>query len=754
MDFQKLNLFSLYKHFVNKKIRNLIFKDIKETQNLPTFNEDFVYKSHEKLALDSIGDYFDAYYDASRYYNTELNTTEENILPIGLVSSDAFGNFQFAHRTFAEFFIANFISREILEQKFTSKNVLNIAMQMFLDILNSAYVDASTAKLFLESSLQLFHHKDFSKMKKIQNAFDIKFKSVHDHFFQTLSVSNLTLVNFIEFISIHLATNEVQIQTFWFSESESFLPNMAQFGSLNVTKHILKIAKQIFNQKRLKNIFEYTNFDNCGSILCLAALNENFEVFKYLAKEVKIMFFEKGEKELLTKIIPMAPNHVKFLRAFQYLKSNLNGSEWKMALTKYNDDNENIFQQACKTVEFNSLEIIITEIKSNSPLELKEMLQSENYHDYTALMFAMENKSKYFLQKVLNIIEEHFEETELKYYLTCSHDDRGTAFHVASFLQTEKGFLKVKDFFLKYLGKDQMKKIMVLKDKRGKNVLMEWLNEDDNVVMLLWDFIRELFDKNAANEILLSNIHNKGIDAISRNLHVFLPFILQTCSIEEKHALILNLIQYPRLLSIPYFQKLFESSNETLKAAFLTELFRTRNENIFHSMNVVFVPGLFEFLVQKSSSFLSPEQVKGALFIRTNEVSNLLFEYFFKIKNIIAIFNTFKKYLSEQDFIELLTQSNNFDQTLLHKVYSFSMFIKIKTVIKIFSDNVPEKEKRATFQKQSSDMTPFMFAALLSSQDEIKELWKHHEAVFSCDECRSILRYENDLGKTILHYAI
>lgn len=754
-DFSKLNYFSFFKTFVEKKIENFAPQDHGK-----------IYKAHEKLAFDILHPH-----ESSNWVHMP-NISFEAITNVGLIAYEN-NQFQFVHKIYADFFVANFIAVKIFEEKFKSENEKKNVIKLFFSMLHlDKYGENENemTRMFLNYAFDNLAREKLSQDDSMRNILRTSFQEFPTS--PVLTTANLTLTSLVEFLSINLETDKKGLQKLWFPtgdqlkfHSTSFLSCTAQFESLPAAKKFLKVAKKVFTTEELKKLFlykpydkRYRSYDDRHNIFYFAALNVDFEIFQYLFDEAKLLF--STDFEFLIEIIPTIPDNGKFQKSLQFLKQKLNGIEYKYALNSTHGANLNLIHRACDKMDTKSFGTIVAELKENlSQEEIQNLILSETNHTETTFMSAMRNDAEGFVGAFIKVLSENLNMSELKKCLAKKYKGELTALHAAAQLQSFQNFELVKQFYLQTFDKSSLKEIIKIdilftRTRKGKKEILE----------SLWGFVQEIYDVTETKELLMKNKRS-----FNENLKLFLPFIIQHCNFDEKRQFALEIVGLAghNWLNI---EDLFSAVNVSLGFDFYKQLFQTKNdenENILIiAMRNSYNPSLLELLIKNSKSFLTSEELVESLLVTNSKKNFILYSSIDSKEGFENTIRVLKKNLNNQEFRSVSMQSDIDGRTFVHYALEFphslhSMFSEEKddklywTSFVAFIDEIlSHKEIRELLQKQTADGTNgLMIAAKKFGLKEFQVYWSFLEREFSPEDLKDMLQKENSENSTVLRFA-
>ena len=186
--FENENLFEIYESFVETKIRNFL----KMTTNLTSIDD--MNKIHQKYALMTIPDTFAYSLNIKNLqimkFQISKNITNDKISSMQVLDINERNIFKFAHKTYAEFFVAQYLIQNIYNLKSHEKvsiDELDYRLRVFCGSLEYPKI-----KSFIFNFLQTKSAKRIEKFQpEISNLLKTKFERI---FINTLSRHGMNMI--------------------------------------------------------------------------------------------------------------------------------------------------------------------------------------------------------------------------------------------------------------------------------------------------------------------------------------------------------------------------------------------------------------------------------------------------------------------------------------------------------------------------------------------------------------------------------
>ena len=426
-DLEDFNIYTLYERFLKKKIeiRNEKGPLVKDDIVKITMNSTDILQIHRKMALQLL------LVDSLQIQKFKID--EEQITRIGLLYFDG-ENYQFVHRSFAEYFLANYL---ILNLKngttlIASDNFTNV----FMSIVQSCmfYVEKRLVEAYLEETKNSLIGQ-FTVNFTIEETRDFVQASIHGGLENLMCVilANLELDNTQK---LELLEN----------------PNQRAEGPKS-------------------NFFHYWSKVK-GNIYTFIVLSDWAKTFMSHEKLHEMFFIQKdefGESPFFATMI----------------NGELNKTGWKSLLTRVSGSLSNI--------DFNKLLLEKTNYGSLYlhvvPSELfplfwnsdkvtldvsnrKKLISATGQNGFNFLMIALQRDKEELVDCILKEAKELFTENELDEYLAFESTNNGTCFHIGARFSSWKVFENLLNFIKDYFDDSRLKSLLMQEDSSEQIILL------------------------------------------------------------------------------------------------------------------------------------------------------------------------------------------------------------------------------------------------------------------------------------------
>lgn len=463
----KSNIYYIYERFVNKVIQVFNQKrgldaetlqvDLQKDMDIMELNQQLAIKTVFRFEKDDDTDNNNVD-DANNFedFNTKklinlcfdkITMSDEQIVRIGFMYHDSLGQLQFVHRTFAEFFVADFVVKKSVKKKFKSEEQRQAFIKVFVKIVSEP--DFKMISIFLESAFDQTgmssfrfdftdYHGIFNSYQFVQrlvengciNLIKIFALCVNDKFLLSdLLLGNRNLLKDDDFEYDSILVTAIKYQNLKFSQDlYSFIQVRFKtcdifFNGLHFVRRFLAADK---NEKR-------------ENILQAAVRAKNLEAFEFYLKEAIKCFSAKRIHQLLEEdfrgknafsiIIFLAEQDSIdfFKKLFLSQDENIKELIVRKIFVKTVKNKENIFHFAARNRDQNVfLEIMTSTRRLNilSDQALAIMLMSTGRKNKSVFSYAAEHRNEIAFQFVFEFLEESehaLDRSELKCLLLFSN---------------------------------------------------------------------------------------------------------------------------------------------------------------------------------------------------------------------------------------------------------------------------------------------------------------------------------------------
>lgn len=393
------NLYLMYDRFIERKFSlwmldkgRLSLSDQLEMHR----GSKSIFRAHLRIALERT-------FNDSRLKALveESSLTLEQILRVGLVNQTGC-ELQFIHRTFAEFFVADFLFKRIfcheVHLKRVSRNEKRLVMRLFVRVLSSN--EFQMIRAFLGNALELLKGKrDAKKFTKLAKLYRNESKRVEREKMLSVAVAD-GCVNLTTLLLEFQITSQNAIVKLMHKKKRSL--NNVLVNSIEVhrtqfetVKSLWSAALNVYSRRDVKSFLMKAN-PLGKTLLHITAFCEERELVEFLLNEIKLAA------------------DVKELRGFLLLL-DCNGQNALAIALKYNKHVETfqlIWETYCQVLSDHEQKAILREMTTN----------------FATLRDIAFNSREIFTAFVI-ILEEKFTKIENKKWLTQSDDFGMTILH-------------------------------------------------------------------------------------------------------------------------------------------------------------------------------------------------------------------------------------------------------------------------------------------------------------------------------------
>ena len=309
--FNKPNYYSIYEAFVDKQIMRFMKKGreadkdslnyLKSAIDIAGFHQKQAFKTKIPIPIELRSSYacwrpkMDSQALLNACSKATSSLTLEQIARIGLMYHQDSVGFTFVHRTFAEFFIADFIFKTIFKkgENFQSSDEMQeIAMELFLLEITDHSQNSKMTLIFLDNALDSIKIDENSeRIKQIQEYLHkINEDNKCPNFLNFVSRTNS--INFFKIFSLNLLDDKEKMHQIWLKRFPSnVLISVALFSSLDFIKQIWPLILEMFDHEQILELFKNT-CEPEKDLIYFAQLNHDPQVFEFFKVKAKLVFGE------------------------------------------------------------------------------------------------------------------------------------------------------------------------------------------------------------------------------------------------------------------------------------------------------------------------------------------------------------------------------------------------------------------------------------------------------------------------------
>ena len=426
-DLKVFNVYTLYKRFVEKKIEIWMKKGPLATDDNVKLlmNRTDIIQIHHEMALQLLLD--DEVFKSLQIQKSEID--QEQITRFGLLYFDG-EDFQFTHRSFAEYFLANFLILNLnhgtifnSSEKFNTVLLTIMQPGMFL-----------VEQRFVETHLKETKNSLIGKLT-------VNFTIKQTRRFISCSIYE-TLSNFLYVILSNLNINDEQ--------------------KLDLFEYPFQLAK---GPKR--NLFHLWATVR-GTIDTFFVLSDWAETFVSHEKLNEMFFNQKDEHGETPFYITMLMDTLK-KNTWESLLRRVSGSlstiDFKTFLLERNERGV-IYLHGTSSEVFpliwNSDEVTLDDV------DRKKLMSEPGQKGFNFLMSALRRNKEKLVDCVLNEAEKRFSTEELSKYLASESEDNETCLHIAASFSDWKIFENLWNFFKKSFDDSRLKSFLMKKNFSGQ----------------------------------------------------------------------------------------------------------------------------------------------------------------------------------------------------------------------------------------------------------------------------------------------
>lgn len=493
LDLVDLNIYKLYDKFTMSMVLKCMDKGhVAKTSVASCFVKPETIEFHQQKAFEVVDKHMTNSNMGRRNFDLRFKEVDEefinNVIRIGLMyreNRQQSENLFFIHRTFADFFAAQFIVQNVfLENSRFKDEIVEEAMLIFVKILRSENQNGiRMVKLFLDQALGAKDIKFSSKLRENFTKNIVNWNQVNPHFMHTLMIAGC--FNLMKVLSMQAFEHQ---NDYW-EVKEAFFRNNIVMGAF-------------FHIETMEVLLEFLK--TCTEFIGTGA--------------VKKMFLEKNiDKETIFRVAHRNRNPEAQDLAIKKAKSMLSPEEFKTLLITPNVYGASIFSGKHS---LNNIKLICEELEEHltEPDELKGFCLGEEEEDgRTPFGYAAAYNQKDAVEYLWNFVKKLFvDETERKNFLLQKSSDNFTIFHFAVSNFNDGAFEFIKSLYSETFTRIELKEI-ILGELEETSIFITSINpygfyndrkynsdKVETTAVTVWLYIKELFedDKLKLKELL------------------------------------------------------------------------------------------------------------------------------------------------------------------------------------------------------------------------------------------------------------
>lgn len=543
-DSSGFNIFLIYKSFVNKMLRNCMKKGREAESDIVEYirSSKNIMRVYQKFAFNVVFDEkWNDSIDSTVKKLPEL--TVDEIVRVGLVTKGHSGSMNFVHRTFAEYFVADYFTKNLCLAETSSDGLMSLFKECWSE--HNSHTDPYYVMVtrFYDQSLELESDDRFVALKaRFKNVFDLKESErffVHSVLLLHTNVLKLTCTCIItdkELLKKLLVRNYRMLEDL----------NALEFSFRNSPKFLdvlLLRSKEIMGAEELKtllltspdelqstsSVLESSSLEDSSAVVAptflIQALSKGYhDAFEYILESEIIQNLFDGDwsrfmsqhDEVGSNLLMLSLKSKQFEKFIVFIKIKLGSHELVRQLKETGTDEENAFfnvfweSDGSDTPDETPKNFarLLNEIFTRE--EARKMIFHKNSSSQTAFMLNIE-MVKYF--------DSFFDdEAERREVLLDKDKFNMTSFHYSVLWMVAERFKYTIELYKRYCS-TQMEQILSTKtigtngDKDHPSILF-LIMRDIKVPTLkvLWNYMTENFGNDWLKNILLkTNDENETI---------------------------------------------------------------------------------------------------------------------------------------------------------------------------------------------------------------------------------------------------
>lgn len=548
------NCFLIYNSFVQCLVDRFMSKGCEAREFLKSLatSSDNIFEIHQKHAIEVIIQCDDDFKKTIRtLFTQDCSISNEQIVRIGFMYDDGSGNLHFVHRTFGEFFVADYLCKQIVNQKTRSKNEIKAVIKLFFKVFDDLDDNYKVIKIFLDKAFQAMNIKNLNKKDNKVCAELGKRLVKNNHHESFNQLAELGLLNVIKILTICMKKSKSNALSLWRGEKsisrDSILTVAASFQNVSFINGLWSIALDHLEGKL--------------NLLLTAKTDVGQNVFQFA--------LENSDSDVFDFILKTASYH-------------LTDGELQAALS----DNNILMSKALTNLNKTKLENFFSSLDRHLNHRVLKSLLLSTRKDDSNLMRAVDSSNENVVEVFWTFLTQILDFEDQKIILLFENADKRTALHHALIDGIESNQIFIINVYENFFGVERMRSIFLQNENIPKNVLYNAMKLQQTN---RWKLMQSLFSGEVLKALLLrrndevKNVFEvwKGQKFLEESLKLFLPTIMSSFNVDEKREIGLFSAFHFAAANYPSIcLNTFEAiGNHQFYKAFLGELLKEKNEN-------------------------------------------------------------------------------------------------------------------------------------------------------------------------------
>lgn len=554
----EINLYTVFDCFVQKKIGSYMKKiNFPAKEPIPSLLTESMnaLRFHHRHALKTMFSHTCDEQTIQDCFKENTQPPFADMASVGLINFDNNKTIQFAHRTIAEFFVADFMFKKIfLANKFPASEKRNLfssfftskrTMAMFVlfrEIFERRSSNFKMIRIFLDCKLKNF-------LSEVNTVYIKRVESIILKTFSEQELQNVFrlavedgLVNIVYVLSGNSfwVTKEslngtwIQARSGQNEGSQNAVMIALERQPVKYIDKLLMRARGAFESEVFKKAFRQVDDVGRNIFHCAVANKMSPEVFDFLLNYLKGTLTEKETKDLLLAkekfgnnfmmSILVKQNVRNFQTILKTVESNFGREIVTVLLTNLDSSGRNLFHYVPKWIHSaKDVETIWTSLKGTfTDVEMREMFCETDEFNQTPMAHAVsECDDETFKTFKMLFKEIHKTNDERREAIFHESNEGFTAFHYGARNKCKEVFMYILHAYKILLTEDELKTVILRDNYEGENILfLSFRGSLGNIATLevLWSFMKELFDKETLQKLLdKKNYIGKTVAEVIKN---------------------------------------------------------------------------------------------------------------------------------------------------------------------------------------------------------------------------------------------
>ncbi|KAG5668788.1 hypothetical protein PVAND_016714 [Polypedilum vanderplanki] len=488
--FSSNNLFSLYQAFTTRTLGSLASNSRLNIMQL-----------HQKYALKEVfcrkkKNDCEEIVKSLQILAPRCGNNHKKIFTCGIMYKLERAKLKFIHKTFADFFVAQYIIDNVLNANMSGNNTeAELRSLLFLNIIRDSNRCHKTIHRFLDNYIEMNEAELEERFDESCYTFLSNFKP--PNYFRGLlwRLARHRCFFLIKFLTELYSDDEKILREMWgvvSLDGYSFLFKTIdkEDGEIDFTftERVWSLAREVFHDRKdLIAILKTTLIRSSCSVF--KNVFPNFWIFadEFLTQSEKIEILTKDALQLFVR------NKTKkfFSDVCEIAEANLTHNEMKLFLTNHDADGKNFLYHFSKSMDDEALLEFLEKVKKYLTIEEQKSLLTKRLK---AMLEEDKKTPPRSFHALWSFAEQQLDKDELKSLLLTTNSSGFTIFHETIIEGDEKTFNFMVEVHERILEKEEIKELIMRKFQSNKTLLFKSMGVSIESILMLWDYLQDLLD--------------------------------------------------------------------------------------------------------------------------------------------------------------------------------------------------------------------------------------------------------------------